>query len=385
FRDLHSRISASVFFHDAIMELFGVQLLSRMFEMRIVLVLDPELLDQICGWKIGEAFQFDNRYWIGYLQSWSRLCGIRVPRLEIGKGLIVVRSVTRNGHDNTSAIIRFYEASGEDRDFVARDRVPDGLPQQLGCLDLAFYSDLTVLMLKLLHSLPTDDPQLFVHPSSNISRFRVDPEVRDPEHCLRPQSRSRIDHSILLELDQVGLSYLGFHISLSIHDPYWALVVRTPCDRMRSPRDQSFPVQGPKVPFDIPAIQRVDGRELSAPVDGESDLHHSLLDIVTEVRSHRLRILQFLLCRRWNSIDLREGLYDLRVALAEAFGHGEEWRAGVVEAHWEESVVAFHSMISGVDVGDGVRPRMTDMLGRVRVGISRCYVVFGLTRVGICR
>ena len=55
-----------------------------------------------------------------------------------------------------------------------------------------------------------------------------------------------------------------------------------------------------------------------------------------------------------------------------------------MEAHWEESVVAFHPMISGVDVGDGVRPRMTDMLGRVRVGISRCYVVFGLTRVRIC-
>src|SRR5437660_1032807 len=209
-----------------------------------------------------------------------------------------ISSFPWNRHANTGAIIWFHEASREDRELVTCHRVSNGLPQQLGCLDLAFYGDFVILVLKPLHRFPTDDPGLFVHLSSNIDALWVDPEIGDTEHGLRPQSRSRIEHPISLELDQKGFSYIGFHISLGIHASHRALVVRTPCDRMRSPRDQSFPVQGPKVPFDIPAIQRVDGRELSAPVDGESDLHHSLLDIVTEVRSHRLRILQFFLCRR---------------------------------------------------------------------------------------
>ncbi len=285
-----------VFSHHPVMELFRVQLLSCMFEVRIVLVFDPELLDQILRWKIREPLQPDYRYGIGCLQNHSRLRRVSVPRLEIDQGLIVVRSVTWNGHDNACAIVCLYEASREDVDLVTCHRVSNGLPQQLGCLDLAFYGDFVILVLKLLRRFPTDDPRLFVHLSSNIGGFRVDPEIGDPEHGLRPQSRSRIEHPVFLELDQKGFSYIGFHISLGIHDSHRALVVRTPCDRMRSPRDQSFPVQGPKVPFDIPAIQRVDGRELSAPVDRESDLHHSLLDIVTEVRSHRLRILQFLLC-----------------------------------------------------------------------------------------
>ncbi len=55
-----------------------------------------------------------------------------------------------------------------------------------------------------------------------------------------------------------------------------------------------------------------------------------------------------------------------------------------MEAHWKESVVAFHPVISGVNVGDGVCSRVTDMLGRVRIGISRCYIVLGLTRVRVC-
>ena len=265
------------------MELFRVKLLRRMFEMGIVLVFDGELLDQILGWKVREAFQFDDRYGIGCLQKRARLRRVSISRLEIDQGLIVVRSVPWNGHDDTRAIIWFHEASREDWDRVACDRVPDGLPQQLVCLDLAFYGDFVILVLELLHRLSTDDPQLFVHPSSNIGGFWVDPEIGDSEHCLRPQSRGSIEHSIFLELDQKGFSYIGFHISLGIHDPNRALVVRTPCDGMRSPRDQSLPVQGPEVPFDIPAIQRVDGRELSAPVNGESDLHHSLFDIVAEV------------------------------------------------------------------------------------------------------
>jgi hypothetical protein len=55
-----------------------------------------------------------------------------------------------------------------------------------------------------------------------------------------------------------------------------------------------------------------------------------------------------------------------------------------VEAHWEESVVAFHPVISGVDVGDGVCSRVTDMLGRVWIGISGCNIVLGLARVRVC-
>src|SRR5437867_8701119 len=291
FRNCHSRVTAGVFSHHPVMELFRVKLLRRMFEMRIILVFDRELLDQILGWKIGESLQPDYRYGMGCLQKRSRRRRVSISRLEINQGLIVVRSVPWNRHDDTRAIIWFHEASREDWDRVAGDRVPDGLPQQLVCLDLAFYGNFVILVLKLLHRLSADDPQLFVHLSSNIGGFRVDPEIGDPEHGLRPQSRSRIEHPVLLELHRTGFSYIGFHGSLRIHDSHCALVVRTPCYRMRSPRDQSFPVQGQKVPFDIPAIQRVDGRELSAPVDGESDLHHSLLDIVTEVgRSEERRV-----------------------------------------------------------------------------------------------
>jgi len=54
-----------------------------------------------------------------------------------------------------------------------------------------------------------------------------------------------------------------------------------------------------------------------------------------------------------------------------------------VEAHWKESVVAFHPVISGVDVGDGVGSRVTDVLWRVRVGISRRHIVLELTRVRV--
>src|SRR5438270_8034473 len=79
------------------MELFRVQLLRRMFEMGIVLVFDLELLEKILGWKIGEAFQFDDRYGIGCLQNRSRLRRVSISRLEIDQGLIVVRSVPWNG------------------------------------------------------------------------------------------------------------------------------------------------------------------------------------------------------------------------------------------------------------------------------------------------
>src|SRR6266571_7008705 len=98
------------------MELFRVQLLSCMFEVRDVLVFDPELLDQILRWKIREPLQPDYRYGIGCLQNRSRLRRVSVPRFEIHQGLIVVRSVTWNGHDNTGAIIWFHEASREDGD-----------------------------------------------------------------------------------------------------------------------------------------------------------------------------------------------------------------------------------------------------------------------------
>jgi hypothetical protein len=41
-------------------------------------------------------------------------------------------------------------------------------------------------------------------------------------------------------------------------------------------------------------------------------------------------------------------------------------------------------MISGVDVGNSVCSRVTDVLGRVRVRIGSCHVVLGLARVRIC-
>jgi len=55
-----------------------------------------------------------------------------------------------------------------------------------------------------------------------------------------------------------------------------------------------------------------------------------------------------------------------------------------MEAHWKESVVASHPVISGVNVGDSVCSRVTDMLGRVRVGIGRRHIVLGSTRVRVC-
>ena len=55
-----------------------------------------------------------------------------------------------------------------------------------------------------------------------------------------------------------------------------------------------------------------------------------------------------------------------------------------MEPHWKESVVASHTVISGVNVGDGVGSRVPDVLGGVRVGISCCHVVLGLSRVRVC-
>src|SRR5207249_11017787 len=208
--------------------------------MRIILIFDFELPDQIRGRKIGEAFPPDDRYGTGCLQDKSRLGGINRRCLQIDQGLIVVRCVTRNGHDDTRAIIWFYEASREDRDLAICDRVPDSLPHQLAYRDLAFYDDFVILVLKLLHRLPTYDPDLSVHLSSNIDGFWVDPEIGHPENSLRSQSRSGIEHLIFLKLDQVGFSYLRFHISLGIHNSNGAFVVGTPCNRMRAPRDQPF-------------------------------------------------------------------------------------------------------------------------------------------------
>ncbi len=54
-----------------------------------------------------------------------------------------------------------------------------------------------------------------------------------------------------------------------------------------------------------------------------------------------------------------------------------------MEAHWEESVVASHPVISRVNVGDGVCSRVPDMLGRVRVRIGSCYEILGLARIRI--
>ena len=87
----------------------------------------------------------------------------------------VIGSVSWDGHDNACAIVGFHEDSREDRDLVARDRIPDSLPQQLACLSLTFYGDFVILVLKLLHRLPTDDPGLSVNSSSEIGGFRVDP------------------------------------------------------------------------------------------------------------------------------------------------------------------------------------------------------------------
>jgi len=54
-----------------------------------------------------------------------------------------------------------------------------------------------------------------------------------------------------------------------------------------------------------------------------------------------------------------------------------------VEAHREESVVSLHPVISSVNVSDGVSSYVTDMLWRVRVGISGGHIVLGLTRVRV--
>jgi hypothetical protein len=54
-----------------------------------------------------------------------------------------------------------------------------------------------------------------------------------------------------------------------------------------------------------------------------------------------------------------------------------------MEAHWEEGVVAFHPVISGVNVSDGVGSRVANVLGRVRVGIGGCRIVLGLARVRV--
>ena len=54
-----------------------------------------------------------------------------------------------------------------------------------------------------------------------------------------------------------------------------------------------------------------------------------------------------------------------------------------MEAHWEEGVVAFHPVISGVNVGDGVGSRVAYVLGRVRVGVRGCRIVLGLARVRV--
>ena len=55
-----------------------------------------------------------------------------------------------------------------------------------------------------------------------------------------------------------------------------------------------------------------------------------------------------------------------------------------MEPHRKERVVAFHPVISRVDIGDGVSSRVTDVLRRVRVGISSSHIVLGLARVRVC-
>lgn len=54
-----------------------------------------------------------------------------------------------------------------------------------------------------------------------------------------------------------------------------------------------------------------------------------------------------------------------------------------MEPHWKESVVASHPVVPSVNVRDGVRSRMPDVLGRVRVWISRSHIVLGLARVRV--
>ena len=54
-----------------------------------------------------------------------------------------------------------------------------------------------------------------------------------------------------------------------------------------------------------------------------------------------------------------------------------------MEAHREESVVSLHPVISSVNVSDGVSSCVTDMLWRVRVGISGGHIVLRLTRVRV--
>src|SRR5205809_6757779 len=87
------------------------------------------------------------------------------------------------------------------------------------------------------------------------------------------------------------------------------------------------------MPLDEPVVEPVRCGELSPPIDRESYLDHSLLDVVPEIVRHLPRFFQTVEFSGRDSIDLCEGLDYLWVILAEAVCHGVEWRTSVMESH----------------------------------------------------
>src|SRR5437773_10213295 len=137
------------------------------------------------------------------------------------------------------------------------------------------------------------------------------------------------------------------------------------------------------MPLDETVVEPVRCGELSPPIDRESYLDHSLLDVVPEIVRHLPRFFQTDEFSGRDSIDLCECLDYLWVILAEPFCHGVQSRTSGVESHRRERVESAHPVKSGVGISNCVGSSVADVLGRVWIGISGCNEVLWSTRVGI--
>src|SRR5438034_7754850 len=118
------------------------------------------------------------------------------------------------------------------------------------------------------------------------------------------------------------------------------------------------------MPLDEPVVEPVRCGELSPPIDRESYLDHSLLDVVPEIVRHLPRFFQTVEFSGRDSIDLCECLDYLWVILTEPFCHGVQWCTCVVESHGIECVVSAHPANSGACIGNSVGSRVAEVLGR---------------------
>src|SRR2546429_8924792 len=144
------------------MELLRVQLLRGIFQTRIILSFDIELLHNISGREFREPLQSYDGYWLDLLEALVRFWRTLISCFDFNERLIVVWRVAGHRHYEAGSVVGFDKIRGEDRDARLRQRVDDFLPYQIWSWDLFLDFDNVVLVIQCVYRIFAYDPRVTV-------------------------------------------------------------------------------------------------------------------------------------------------------------------------------------------------------------------------------